>query len=84
MFSSASALAGNNGSNNCRSTSISKVSAACPERNSFNTSSNKRADGISRNIGARPRIGRALCFSMPKSSLAAKRTARSMRTGSSW
>ncbi|MNP22288.1 hypothetical protein D3C76_1149520 [compost metagenome] len=84
LYSSASALAGNSGSNNCRSTSISNVSAAWPERNSLSTSSNRRADGISRSIGARPRIGRALCFSMPKFSLAAKRTARSIRTGSSW
>ncbi|MNI79570.1 hypothetical protein D3C73_1360370 [compost metagenome] len=84
LYSSASALAGNSGSNNCRSTSISNVSAAWPERNNFSTSSNRRADGISRSIGARSRIGWALCFSIPKLSLAAKRTARNIRTGSSW
>ncbi len=54
-----------------------------PERNSFSTSSNSRAGGTPSSKYASRRIGASVSGSMEKPSFAAKRTARSMRTGSS-
>ncbi|MNY30293.1 hypothetical protein D3C86_1643920 [compost metagenome] len=79
----AAALAGNSGANRPYSQSRSKVRSPWPARNSLRTSSNRREAGMSLSRWASWRIGAALCFSMSKPSLAAKRTARSMRTGSS-
>ena len=60
-----------------------KVSTPLPLPSNLRTSSNKRAGGIWSNKCAISLIGAAVSASIEKLSLAAKRIARSMRTGSS-
>ena len=56
---------------------------ACPDSSNFSISSNNRDGGTLRNNGARSPMGAALASSICIASLAAKRTARNILTGSS-
>ena len=79
----ACSVAGNSMLNKPYSRNKRKQSKACPDKNSLSTSSNIRAGETCSNKGASVRIGACVWASMEKPNLAAKRIARSMRTGSS-
>ena len=76
-------MAGNSASIKPRRCISAQLAKAWPDKNSFKTSSKSRAGGISANNGLSSAISLSVSRAIVKPSLAFRRAARSMRTGSS-